>query len=40
MKYLLIADAYNEVNENNTLIIDSCSCGEYNSHIIWVVFLF
>lgn len=34
VKYLLIAEAYNEVNENNTLIIDSCCCGEYNSHII------
>lgn len=27
VKYLLIADGYNEVNENNTLIIDSCHCG-------------
>lgn len=34
VKYLLIAEAYNEVNENNTLIIDSCCSGEYNSHII------
>lgn len=34
VKYLLNAEAFNEVNENNTLIIDSCCYGEYNSHII------
>lgn len=34
VKYLLIAEAYNEINENNTLIMDSCCCGEYNNHII------
>lgn len=34
VKYLLTAEAYNEVNGNNTLIIDSCCCEEYNSHII------
>lgn len=34
VKHLLIAEAYNEVNENNTLIMDSCCSGEYNSHII------
>lgn len=34
VKCLLIAEAYNEVNEDNTLIIDSCCCAEYNSHSV------
>lgn len=38
VKYFLIAEAYNKVNENNTLIMDSRCCGEYNRHIIQAEF--